>query len=52
MKWATRTGVHVDRGACAWLIESNIDKACEFIFVADPAEVPADAVPFDIPAWT
>ncbi|GGI02893.1 chromate resistance protein ChrB domain-containing protein [Arthrobacter liuii] len=49
MKWATRTGVHVDRAACAWLIGRNIDKACEFIFVTDPAGVPADAVPFDMP---
>jgi Chromate resistance exported protein len=49
MKWATRTGVHVERAACAWLIRRNIDNACEFIFVADPAEVPADAVPFNMP---
>lgn len=37
------------RAACAWLIHRNIDNACEFIFVADPAEVPPDAVPFDMP---
>lgn len=49
MKWATRTGVHVDRAACAWLIRRNIDNDCEFIFVTDPAEVPSDAVPFDMP---
>lgn len=52
MKWATRTGVHVDRAACAWLIRRNIDNACEFIFVADPAEVPEDAVPSTCPGWS
>jgi len=48
MKWATRPGVHVDRAACAWLIRRFIDPAAEFVFLDDPAEVPADATPFDI----
>lgn len=48
MKWATRTGPHVDRTACAWLIRRSIDPEAEFVFVADPDEVPADATPFDM----
>jgi len=38
----------VDRAACAWLIRCFIDPAAEFVFVADPAAVPADATPFDM----
>lgn len=48
MKWATRAGIHIDRAACAWLIRRTIDSDAEFVFVADPAEVPADATPFDM----
>ncbi len=48
MKWATRRGVHIDRAACAWLIRRFIDPGAEFTFVDDPAEVPADATPFDM----
>ena len=48
MKWATRTGCHVDRAACAWLIRRHLDPAAEFLFVDDPAEVPSDATPFDM----
>jgi hypothetical protein len=48
MKWATRTGVHVDRTACAWLIGRFIDEHAEFVFVTDPDEVPAEATPFDM----
>lgn len=48
MKWATRAGVHVDRAACAWLIRRHIDPQAQFVFVADPADVPADATPFDM----
>ena len=48
MRWATRTGVHVDRAACAWLIRRWIDPEAEFVFVDDPAEVPAGATPFDM----
>jgi hypothetical protein len=32
--WVTRTGVHVDRMACAWLIRRFIDPAARFKFVA------------------
>ena len=48
MRWATRAGVHIDRAACAWLIRRFLDPAAEFVFVADPADVPADATPFDM----
>jgi hypothetical protein len=48
MKWATRSGCHVDRTACAWLIRKVIDPNAEFVFVDDPDDVPADATPFDI----
>ncbi|MEU4840310.1 chromate resistance protein ChrB domain-containing protein [Nocardia testacea] len=48
MKWATRAGIHIDRAACAWLIRREIDAEAEFVFVADPAEVPAEATPFDM----
>jgi hypothetical protein len=49
MKWATRAGCKVDRAACAWLIRRFIDSAAVFVFVRDPSEVPADAIPFEIP---
>ena len=48
MKWATRAGCHVDRAACAWLIQRFIDSDAEFVFVDDPDEVPEGATPFDI----
>ncbi len=48
MKWVTRQGVHIDRAACAWLIRRFIDPEATFLFVADPAEVAADATAFDM----
>jgi len=48
VRWATRTGPHVDRTACAWLIARFIDPEAEFLFVDDPDEVPAEATAFDI----
>ncbi|MEU6409074.1 chromate resistance protein ChrB domain-containing protein [Microbispora sp. NPDC046933] len=48
MKWATRAGVHIDRAACAWLIRRHIDPDATFVFVSDPAELPADATGFDM----
>ena len=48
MRWATRSGPHVDRTACAWLISRFVDHDAEFVFVDDPDEVPADATPFDM----
>jgi hypothetical protein len=48
MKWATRTGCHVDRAACAWLLTRFVDPGAEFVFVDDPDDVPTDATPFDM----
>lgn len=48
MKWATRAGVHIDRAASAWLLRRFVDPAAMFLFVHDPAEIPADATPFDL----
>lgn len=48
MRWATRQSIHIDRAACAWLIGRFIDPDAEFVFVADPDDVPADATPFDM----
>jgi hypothetical protein len=48
VRWATRTGLHVDRTACAWLIARFIDPEAEFVFVTDPDEVPNGAIPFDM----
>lgn len=48
MKWATRTGCHVDRIGCAWLIRRFIDTVAVFVFVDDPDDVPADATAFDM----
>ena len=48
MRWATRSGVHIDRAACAWLIRRFLDPDAEFVFVDDRAQVPADATPFDM----
>ena len=48
MKWATRQGIHIDRAACAWLIRRHVDHEADFVFVSDPADVPADATAFDI----
>jgi hypothetical protein len=48
MKWATRSGVHVDRAACTWLLRRFIDADAEFVFVDDRDDVPADAIGFDM----
>lgn len=48
MRWATRAGCHVDRTACAWLIERFIDPDAEFDFVDDPDQVRSDATAFDM----
>ncbi len=49
MRWATRQGVHIDRAACAWLIRRFIDAEAEFVFVSDLADVPENAIAFDMP---
>ncbi|GAA1622298.1 chromate resistance protein ChrB domain-containing protein [Catellatospora bangladeshensis] len=46
--WATRAGIHIDRAACAWLIRRAVDPYAMFVFVADPADVPDGATPFDM----
>jgi hypothetical protein len=48
VKWATRANIHIDRAACAWLIRRHLDPDAEFLFLADPADLPADATPFDM----
>jgi hypothetical protein len=51
MKWITRSGAHVDRIACPWLIEKFVDSQAEFLFVpADMVKEIAEkenAIPFD-----
>jgi hypothetical protein len=42
-----RRGAHRP-GGCAWLIRRFLDQDPECVFVADPAEVPTDATPFDM----
>ena len=48
MRWATRAGVHVDRAACAWLLQRFVDPDASFVFVGDADEVPDDATAFDM----
>jgi hypothetical protein len=40
--------VHIDRAGCAWLIRRHLDPDATFMFVDDPADVPADATAFDM----
>jgi hypothetical protein len=48
VKWVTRSRIHVDRAACAWLIRRFIDPDAEFLFVTDPAHAAPDATGFDM----
>ena len=48
MRWGTRSRVHVDRAASAWLIRRFVDPDAEFVFGDDPADLPPDARPFDV----
>jgi len=48
MKWATRSGIHVDRAASAWLITRYVDDDAVFVYVDDLEDVPSDATAFDI----
>jgi len=50
MRWATRSGPHVDRTACSWLIRRFIDPAATFVFVDDADEIPEGATAFDMRA--
>ena len=49
MRWVTRSNLHVDRTACAWLICRFVDPDAEFAFVApgtDPSTI--DGHTFDM----
>jgi hypothetical protein len=48
VRWATRSGPHVDRTACAWLIRRFVDAEADFVFVDDVEDAPADATLFDM----
>ncbi|MGI8738268.1 MAG: chromate resistance protein ChrB domain-containing protein [Gammaproteobacteria bacterium] len=45
--WATRRRLWVDRVASAWLIRSFIDPEAQFVWLANPAECPSNALGFD-----
>ena len=45
--WATRRHLWVDRLASAWLIRRCIDPHARFLWLASPADLPADALGFD-----
>ncbi|WP_175922484.1 chromate resistance protein ChrB domain-containing protein [Burkholderia latens] len=45
--WATRRRMWVDRVASAWLIRRFIDPDARFVWLASPADCPADALGFD-----
>ena len=46
-RWVTRSNIHIDRLASAWLIKQFIDKHPRFYFVAD-GETVENAIPFDM----
>lgn len=53
MLWVTRSQIHVNRTATAWLVRRFVDPGAEFVFV-EPAQVARvererDAVGFDAP---
>jgi hypothetical protein len=48
VKWVTRTGIHIDRAACAWLIRRFVDDDAQFMFVTDTDEIPSGAIGFDM----
>lgn len=50
--WATRQRMWVDRVASAWLIRRFIDARARFIWLASPADCPADALGFDFDGAT
>lgn len=45
--WATRARPRIDRLASAWLILRHIDPKAKFLWLASPAECPAEALGFD-----
>lgn len=50
--WATRARPWVDRLASAWLIRRFIDPAARFLWLATPADCPAEALGFDFDGAT
>lgn len=50
--WATRARPWVDRLACAWLIRRFIDTDARILWLAHPADCPADALGFDFDGAT
>jgi hypothetical protein len=46
-RWATRRRPWIDRLASAWLIRRFIDPAARILWLAAPADCPADALGFD-----
>lgn len=50
--WATRRRPWVDRLACAWLIRRHIDPHATVLWLAAPADCPADALGFDFDGAT
>lgn len=51
-RWATRARPWVDRLASAWLIRRHIDPHARFLWLASPADCPADALGFDFDGAT
>jgi hypothetical protein len=45
--WATRSRPWADRLACAWLIRRYIDPQAKLLWLAQPADCPAQALGFD-----
>lgn len=45
--WATRQRPWIDRLASAWLIRRSIDRHARFLWLAAPADCPAEAIGFD-----
>lgn len=45
--WATRRHLWIDRVASAWLIHRFIDPDARFVWLAQPADCPRDALGFD-----
>jgi len=48
MRWVTRTGCHVDRAACAWLIVRHIDSDATFEFIEEADDLPDNSIGFDM----
>lgn len=50
--WATRRRPWVDRLACAWLVRRFIDPQAKLLWLASPADCPANALGFDFDGAT